>query len=282
MKKLIRNILLETKDFKDLDYKVIEDFWLKYKTLPKYTTIRNIFGKTRITDVSKNYPHNISLGTWIQKLEENKFNQIYLKLLDEYDLFEENELDVVGSKRFVVTDNKGKNILLRSLGEVYAFNTLKKYGLLDGLEIDSRIFYNDCKEIQKEVDFVIPSKKIAFEIAGMGGDRYRKRLELAKKCFEEKGWVYEYILTRNKTPKQIHDEVLSILNIPSGDYDSDDVITTKSINKTKIKELLTNELLDELKSGYNETRSKRILRYLNILYGDNMGMVNLKIYIEIK
>ncbi len=262
-------------DDKD-DYEVLRNFWLKYKQLPRHNRLRYIFKDIKVKDLNTEYPKNITLSTWIQYIGKENFNNFYKKLLNEFNLYEENEDQKRGGKNYVVTDSDGNKVLLRSVGEYIAFNTFKHYGLDKELEIDSNMFRNDCGDIHKEIDFILPNKKIAIEVAGMSGNDYYNKLESAKRCIEEKGWVYEYIRTKGKPTKYIHDEIVRILNINNSNYDFNEIIKHESLNKEKIKQLLNKELKEIGNKNGERVRQLRINKYIKILYGDEMVVEKLK------
>ena len=262
-------------DDKD-DYEVLRNFWLKYKQLPRHNRLRYIFKDIKVKDLNTEYPKNITLSTWIQYIGKENFNNFYKKLLNEFNLYEENEDQKRGGKNYVVTDSDGNKVLLRSVGEYIAFNTFKHYGLDKELEIDSNMFRNDCGDIHKEIDFILPNKKIAIEVAGMSGNDYYNKLESAKRCIEEKGWVYEYIRTKGKPTKYIHDEIVRILNINNSNYDFNEIIKHESLNKEKIKQLLNKELKEIGNKNGERARQLRINKYIKILYGDEMVVEELK------
>ena len=266
---------VENEDF-DVDYEVLKGFWLKYKQLPRYNRIRNDNRNIRVKYLYKDYPKDIALGTWIQYVPGKKFNDLYIKLLDDFNLYEMNELEKRGGKNYVTSDSNGNDVLLRSGGEVIAFNTLKYYGLDQDIEIDSRKFYNDCGEIYKEVDFLIPKYKTVIEIAGGESEKYFEKLDLSKECIEKFGWRYEYIKTKGKTAKYIHDRIVDILGINNSNYNHDEIINYKSLDKNKVKENLTKNLIDSEVKPYNETTRKKLEKGIEIIYGVDMSISELK------
>jgi hypothetical protein len=271
----------DKKKWDDLDYEILKNFWLKYKKLPRHNRLKNNSRGIKVKELFNDYPSDISVSTWLQYKGAKKFNELYLKLLDEFNLYEQNEREKKGGKNYIVTDSKGRDILLRSNGEVIAFNVLKYYGLDQEVEIDSRKFYNFCGEISKEVDFLLPNKKVIIEIAGMRGKGYFDKLEKSKQCIEnlggeEVGWRFEYIMTENKPPKYIHDKIVDILNINNSNYDNNEILNYKSLDKDKVRNHLIDNLIKSENNPYNETLRKRIEKGISIIYGDNMKPRELK------
>jgi hypothetical protein len=275
-KKMDELLSEDKKKSDDLDYEILKNFWLKYKQLPRHTRLRNIYRGIKVKELFNDYPNDISISTWVQYIDKKQFNKLYTKLLDEFNLYEENEIEKKGGKNYIVTDSKGRDILLRSNGEVIAFNVLKYYGLDQEVEIDSRKFYNSCGEIYKEVDFLLPNKKVIIEIAGNEGKKYFDKLEKAKQCIENFGWRYEYIITKGKSAKYIHNKIVNILNINSSDYDNDEIVNYKSLDKDKVRNHLIDNLIHSENNPYNETIRKRIEKGISIIYGDNMKTSELK------
>lgn len=75
----------------------------------------------------------------------------------------------------------------------------------DNLEVDSRKFFNDCGEIQKEVDFIYKDETV-IEIAGMVRPEYFDKLNSAMKCIESLGYNTIIYNTREMTKKSSYFE----------------------------------------------------------------------------
>jgi hypothetical protein len=86
------------------------------------------------------------------------------------------------------------------------------------LEVDSRKFYGQCGEIQKEVDFIYKDKTV-IEIAGMSSDEYFYKINSAMKCIESLGYktvvyVPKEIMNKTYTYYEFYKKICEDFNFP--------------------------------------------------------------------
>ena len=100
-----------------------------------------------------------------------------------------------GARQYTTNDGK---YFLRSIYEVIFYNIFLLNNESDNLVINSRRFYNQCGEIQKEVDFIYKDETV-IEIAGMATEDYFNKIYSAMKCIESLGYNTIVYNTREMT-----------------------------------------------------------------------------------
>jgi hypothetical protein len=119
-----------------------------------------------------------------------------------------------GSKRYITNDGKYQ---LRSIYEVIFYNIFMLNNESDNLEVDSRKFYGQCDEIQKEVDFIYRDETV-IEIAGMVDKQYFDKIDSAMRCIESLGYntiVYNTrSLTRTSSYYDFYKKICEDFNFP--------------------------------------------------------------------
>ena len=120
-----------------------------------------------------------------------------------------------GNKRFITNDGKYQ---LRSIYEVIFYNIFALNNESDNLEVDSRKFYGQCDEIQKEVDFIYKDETV-IEIAGMSNKEYFDKINSAMKCIESLGYktvVYipKEIMNKTYTYYEFYKKICEDFNFP--------------------------------------------------------------------
>jgi hypothetical protein len=120
----------------------------------------------------------------------------------------------MGSKRYITNDKKYE---LRSIYEVIFYNTFMLNGESENLEVDSRKFYGQCGEIQKEVDFIYKDETV-IEIAGMVKQEYFDKINSAMKCIQSLGYntiVYKTReMTKNYSYYDFYKKICEDFNFP--------------------------------------------------------------------
>jgi hypothetical protein len=174
-----------------------------------------------------------------------------------------------GAKRFITNDGKYQ---LRSIYEVIFYNIFMLNGESENLEVDSKKFYGQCDEIQKEVDFIYKDETV-IEIAGMTKQEYFDKINSAMRCIESLGYntmVYRTReLTRTSSYYDFYKKVCEDFNFPideSINYNIELLIGHNNLDKETMKKFID----DNIRSVGQSTDPKKFYQlkmYIKKLYG---------------
>ena len=175
------------------DIKFFIKFYEKYGFLPYPKEMERLGSIVKIGDIYPDHPmsHLTTKSYYLCKSKVFKLirndvaKQLGLILSD----------SKMGSKRYITNDKKYE---LRSIYEVIFYNTFMLNGESENLEVDSRKFYGQCGEIQKEVDFIYKDETV-IEIAGMVKQEYFDKINSAMKCIQSLGYNTIVYKTRRMT-----------------------------------------------------------------------------------
>jgi hypothetical protein len=242
-------------------------FYEKYGFLPYPKEMERLGSIVKIGDIYPDHPmsHLTTKSYYICKskvfknIRDNVSKQLGLILSD----------TKRGSKRYITNDGKYE---LRSIYEVIFYNIFMLNGESENLEVDSKKFYNQCGEIQKEVDFIYKGKT-AIEIAGMSKPEYFDKIISAMKCIESLGYnaiVYKTReLTRASSYYDFYKEVCKDFNFPIDESINSNIellIGHNNLDKETMKKFID----DNIGSVTQNTDPKRYYQlkmYIKKLYG---------------
>lgn len=182
------------------DIKFFKEFFRFFGFLPYPKEMERMGKIVRIGDVYPEHP--------VAHLNTKSYYLCKSKVFKDIRMIVAKELNLVlaetrsGARRYITNDGKYQ---LRSIYEVIFYNIFMLNNEADNLEIDSRKFYGDCGEIQKEVDFIYKDETV-IEIAGMVNSEYFDKLNSAMKCIESLGYNTIIYNTREMTKKSSYYE----------------------------------------------------------------------------
>jgi hypothetical protein len=242
-------------------------FYEKYGFLPYPKEMERLGSIVKIGDIYPDHPmsHLTTKSYYICKskvfknIRDNVSKQLGLILSD----------TKRGSKRYITNDGKYE---LRSIYEVIFYNIFMLNGESENLEVDSKKFYNQCGEIQKEVDFIYKGKTV-IEIAGMDKPGYFDKIISAMKCIESLGYnaiVYKTReLTRTSSYYDFYKEVCKDFNFPIDESINSNIellIGHNNLDKETMKKFID----DNIGSVTQNTDPKKYYQlkmYIKKLYG---------------
>jgi hypothetical protein len=194
------------------DIKFFIKFYEKYGFLPYPKEMERLASIVKIGDIYPDHPmsHLAAKSYYLCK------SKVFKKIRDDVS----KELGLIlsdttrGSKRYITNDGKYQ---LRSIYEVIFYNIFMLNNESDNLEVDSRKFYGQCGEIQKEVDFIYKDETV-IEIAGMTDEEYFDKINSAMKCIESLGYntiVYKTRqMTKNYSYYEFYKKICKDFNFP--------------------------------------------------------------------
>ena len=182
------------------DIKFFKEFFRLFGFLPYPKEMERMGKIVRIGDVYPEHP--------VAHLNTKSYYLCKSKVFKDIRMMVAKDLDLIlaetrsGARRYITSDGKYQ---LRSIYEVIFYNIFMLNNESDSLEVDSRKFFNDCGEIQKEVDFIYKDETV-IEIAGMVRPEYFDKLNSAMKCIESLGYNTIIYNTREMTKKNSYFE----------------------------------------------------------------------------
>ncbi len=182
------------------DLEFFREFFHVYGFLPYPKEMERLGKLVRIGDIYPEHPaaHLNTKSYYICK--SKVFKEMRMSIAKELGLILAETRS--GARRYITSDGKYQ---LRSIYEVIFYNIFLLNNEADNLEVDSRKFYGDCGEIQKEVDFIYKDETV-IEIAGMVRPEYFDKLNSAMKCIESLGYNTIIYNTREMTKKSSYYE----------------------------------------------------------------------------
>lgn len=182
------------------DIKFFKEFFRLFGFLPYPKEMERMGKIVRIGDVYPEHP--------VAHLNTKSYYLCKSKVFKDIRMMVAKDLDLIlaetrsGARRYITSDGKYQ---LRSIYEVIFYNIFLLNNEADNLEVDSRKFFNDCGEIQKEVDFIYKDETV-IEIAGMVSPEYFDKLNSAMTCIESLGYNTIIYNTREMTKKSSYFE----------------------------------------------------------------------------
>lgn len=252
------------------DIKFFEMFYEKYGFLP-YTKEMERLGKTlRIGDVYPEHP--------AAHLNTKSYYLCKSKVFKEIRRIASENLGLVlsdterGGKRYITNDGKYQ---LRSIYEVIFYNIFMLNGESDNLEVDSRKFYGQCNEIQKEVDFIYKNETV-IEIAGMSDDDYFNKIDSAMKCVQGLGYntiVYRTKeMTKTSSYYDFYKKVCEDFNFPIDETIMSNIgllIGHNNLSKNSMKKFIDDNIGWVTQNG-NPKEFYQLKMYIKKLYGKSI------------
>ena len=175
------------------DIKFFIKFYEKYGFLPYPKEMERLGSIVKIGDIYPDHPMSHLAAKSYYLCKSKVFKKIRNDVSKELGLILSDSK--MGSKRYITNDKKYE---LRSIYEVIFYNTFMLNGESENLEVDSRKFYGQCGEIQKEVDFIYKDETV-IEIAGMVKQEYFDKINSAMKCIQSLGYNTIVYKTRTMT-----------------------------------------------------------------------------------
>ena len=177
------------------DIRFFEEFYKKYGFLPYPKEMERLGKIVKIGDIYPEHP--------VAHLNTKSYYLCKSKVFNDIKKIVAEKLGIIladtrsGARLYKTNDGKYD---LRSIYEVIFYNIFMLNGEADKLEVDSKKFYGNCGEIQKEVDFIYKDETV-IEIAGMVSSEYFDKLNSAMKCIESLGYSTIIYNTREMTKK---------------------------------------------------------------------------------
>lgn len=252
------------------DIKFFEKFYEVYGFVPYPKIMENLASSVRVGDIYPNHPMaKIAVKTYYQ-CKSKVFNKIRNDVAKKLGLILSDTTR--GVKRFITNDGKYQ---LRSIYEVIFYNIFILNNESDNLEVDSRKFYGQCDEIQKEVDFIYKDETV-IEIAGMTTPEYFNKINSAMKCIESLGYntmVYRTRgLTKTSSYYDFYKKVCEDFNFPIDESINSNIellIGHNNLDKETMKKFID----DNIRSVTQNTNFKKYYQlkmYVKKLYGKSI------------
>ena len=177
-----------------------------------------------------------------------------------------------GARQYKTNDKKYS---LKSIFEVIFYNIFLLNNEADNLEVNSRRFYGQCAEIQKEVDFIYKNE-IVIEIAGMTSEDYFNKIYSAMKCIESLGYKTIVYNTREMTNKglyyKFYEKICQDFGFPVDEgmrYNVKELIGHKNLSMDTMKDFVDKHIATATQNTDRKTYGK-LISYVKKLYGKNI------------
>ena len=251
------------------DIKFFIKFYEKYGFLPYPKEMERLGSIVKIGDIYPDHPmshltaksYYLCKSKVFRKIRDNVSKELGLILSD----------TKMGSKRYITNDGKYE---LRSIYEVIFYNVFMLNGQSEKLEVDSKKFYGECGEIQKEVDFIYDNKTV-IEIAGMTKPEYFAKIDSAMKCIESLGYNTIVYPTRSLTKADsyydFYKKVCKDFNFPIDESIKSNIALLIGHHNLDVKTM--KKFIDDNISVGQNTDSKKFYKlktYVQILHGKSI------------
>lgn len=247
---------------------LFKKFYDRFGFLPFYRHIRRLGNDLMVGDVYPTHPmaHKSFYGFYLCK------SKVYGKIKDEMQLELGLYIDKGGTKNYITMDDK---YFLRSIFEVIFYNIFYINKAENKLEVDSRKFYGECGEINKEVDFIYNNETV-IEIAGMDKSDYYEKLNRSMNCIKVLGYrpiIYNVReMEKRKLYSKFYEQVCKDFNFPI----DEDIINSpymlfghKNLSTDIMKKFIDNNIKTATQISDRKTYEK-LNRYLKQLYNKSV------------
>jgi hypothetical protein len=243
-------------------------FYDRFKFLPYPKEMERLGNQLKVGDIYPEHPMSHLTMKSFYICKSKVFSQIKREVANELGLF----FSKGGSRNYITMDDKH---YLRSMFEVIFYNVFYLNGQSDRLEVDSRKFYNECGEINKEVDFIYDDK-IVIEVAGMEKPNYYEKIESAMKCIKSLGYQTKVYKVRNLEKKKLYttfyQQICKDFGFPIEENilkSPDKLIGHKNLNMDMIKKFIDDNIGTASQTGDRNTYEK-LNKFVRQLYGKSV------------
>lgn len=242
-------------------------FYEKYGFLPYPKEMERLGSVVKIGDIYPDHPMSHLTTKSYYLCKSKVFKQIGNDVSEQLGLILSDTKR--GSKRYITNDGKYE---LRSIYEVIFYNIFMLNGESENLEVDSKKFYGECGEIQKEVDFIYKDETV-IEIAGMTTPEYFDKINSAMRCIESLGYntmVYNTrSLTRTSSYYDFYKKVCEDFNFPIDESINSNIellIGHNNLNKETMKKFIDDNI-GIVTQNTNPKKYYQLKMYVKKLYG---------------